>query len=103
MTYPLENPPLRASVNDHAKSVTANAFRVSSRTIDRWGVEMKIVQGKRQPLSSEIWAAALARMPHEDHEFLYSQMREVLLLLELEFPDTDRRLNLIDFLLLQLP
>ena len=74
MTYPLENPPLRASVNDHAKSVTANAFRVSSRTIDRWGVEMKIVQGKRQPLSSEIWAAALARMPHEDHEFLYSQM-----------------------------
>jgi hypothetical protein len=74
MTYQLENPPLRASVNDHAKSVTSNAFRVSARTIERWGLEMNIVQGKRQPLSSEVWAAALARMPLEDHEALLFKM-----------------------------
>jgi len=74
--YSLSCPPLRAPIAHHADTVSSLAFKVSARTMLRWGLELTIVQGKRQPLSSDVWAGALARMPQTDHSVLLSQMPE---------------------------
>ncbi|WP_412563270.1 hypothetical protein [Thalassobius sp. MITS945101] len=74
MPYPLSNPPQRAPIAQHAITVSELAFKVSARTMLRWGLELTIVQGKRQPRSSEVWAAALARMPQGDHDVLFAKM-----------------------------
>mgnify|MGYP006914251608 CR=1 FL=1 len=78
MPYALERPPLRAPVSEHAETVSLNAFRVSPRTMERWGVMMTHVQGKRQPLTSEVWAAVLARLPASDHAKILGSMPQTL-------------------------
>jgi hypothetical protein len=78
MSYTLLSPPLRAPVATHAQAITKFAFSVSPRTMERWGLEMQKVQGKRQPLTSEVWAAVLARLPIADHPHILQSMPQAM-------------------------
>jgi hypothetical protein len=60
MAYELNAPPVVADLQAHAQAITAQAFKVSHRTLGDWPIEMLLVNGKRQPETAEVWAYALA-------------------------------------------
>lgn len=63
--YSLDPAPAHATLAAHAATITARAFGTSPRGLESLPVPMPLIGGKRQPLTRDIWAAAIATIDDE--------------------------------------
>lgn len=64
--YRLDPAPSHATLVAHAATITAFAFETTNRSLESLPVPMPLIGGKRQPLTRNIWAAAIATIDDED-------------------------------------
>ena len=65
--YSLEPaPPFRAPLAAHAATVSAVLFQVKTRGIEAWPVDKPVINGRRQPATAEVFAAAVALFDDPD-------------------------------------
>lgn len=67
LIYSLTPPPARATYAAHAETLRTVLFDPGSpRSLERWPVDAPAIAGKRQPLTLDIWSAAVGLFPDDD-------------------------------------
>ncbi|NOD46393.1 hypothetical protein GS624_03620 [Ruegeria sp. HKCCD5849] len=62
-TYKLDPWPTFAPLAEHANTLSQHLYGVGPKTISRWPVDQPVVTHKRQPMTVDVWAIAVARLP----------------------------------------
>jgi hypothetical protein len=61
--------PAHATLAAHAATITENCFETTPRSLEKLPIPMPVIGGKRQPLTVDVFAAAVATIDDENTRY----------------------------------